>query len=321
MKTPQVIPGQISQLLIKNPKTKSRVKWINVINAQKPEIRYLSQNFHFNLEHLQASVANVFSQRPMISSEHGYLFIILHFPIYRHGQIIAAEIEFFIGHGYLVTVHNGNIPALNNFFTKVKTDSPNFSVEALDSSIILLYELLNSLINNCYMLIDQNSLRISQAEELIFDQKQQKEAVTMILDLRRNIINLRKILQNHENILKKITEVKSSLIPQKEIKKHYESLVEHSEKIWKMLDNQKEMIEVLNSTNESLLNGQMTNVMKTLTIISVIVFPLTLFATIFTMRVDNMPIIGHPYAFWIIISGMIACGLGMLLYFERRKWL
>jgi magnesium transporter len=97
--------------------------------------------------------------------------------------------------------------------------------------------------------------------------------------------------------------------------------VDHSKRIWETLDNQKEMVEVLNNTNESLLNGQMTDIMKTLTIFSVIVFPLTLLAAIFGMKTKEMPLIDQPGSFWIIIGIMIICSLAMLAFFKRKKWL
>lgn len=316
----QKISNNIYEIDIRRPKSKTDLKWVNIINAGKAEIQYLKKNYEFNLKHLDSSLATVFSQRPMISQEPGYVFIVLHFPIYVHDKIIAGEIEFFIGHGYLITVHNGNIPALNDFFKLCQTNSDSLSAYNWESSIILLYELLNKLINDCYGLIDETSDGIAKVEDLIFT-RNQNEAVSLILNLRRNIINLRKILQNHESILKALTEVKSTLVPQAEIRKHYDKLVEHSKRIWNMLDNQKEMIEVLNSTNQALLDNQMTNVMKTLTIFSVIVFPLTLLAAIFGMNTKYMPFVNHPYGFWIIICIMLACSVGMLLFFEKKKWL
>ena len=314
------ISDHISQLVISNPKRKGNLKWINITEAGRKEIEYLRKNYNFNLNHLKASISTVFSQRPMVSEEKGYFFMILHFPVYQQGRIMPAEIEFFISHGYLITVHNKNIPALNIFFEKCKNDVTSLSAYSWESSIILLYDLLEKLINDCYLLIDRNSVGISQTEDLIFSQKQ-KEAVTMVLNLRRNIISLRKILQNHQDILARLTLVKSSLVPQVQIRKYYDKLVEHSKRIWLMLDNQKEMVEALNNTNESLSNAHMTSIMKTLTIFSVIVYPLTLLAGIFGMNAKNMPFVDHPYGFWMILCLMLVCSLGMLLFFERKRWL
>ncbi|MDD4333124.1 MAG: CorA family divalent cation transporter [Patescibacteria group bacterium] len=99
------------------------------------------------------------------------------------------------------------------------------------------------------------------------------------------------------------------------------SLIDHSKRIWEIIDNQREMIDALHDTNQSFLNYQISSVMKTLTVFSVIIFPLTLLAAIFGMNAVNMPLIGHPYGFWIIIGIMLFAALGMLWVFEKKKWL
>lgn len=314
------ISAKIEKLVINRAETENALEWVNVVNAKRKEVDYLRKKYKFNLDHLKASVANVFSQRPIVVEEKEYLFLILHFPTFIGGRVMAGEIEFFMGHGYLVALHNNNLPALTDFFEKAKKDENILLSFQTESSATLLYEILDRLLRSCYDLIDQNSLEIEDVEDLIFEQ-QQKDAVAKILSLRRNIINIRKIMQNHKNILQKLTLIKSSLVPPDLLKKQYGNLVEHSKRIWEMLDNQKEMVDVLNDTNESLLNNRLSNIMKTLTLFSVIVFPLTLLAAIFGMNVKYMPFINSTYGFWIILFIMGLGSWGMLGYFKKKNWL
>ncbi|MFH1427115.1 MAG: magnesium transporter CorA family protein [Patescibacteria group bacterium] len=316
------ISNNIQEAIIDNPKTpKENLRWLNINNPGKTEIEYIRKKYKFNLKHLQASSAKITAQRPNIEHGENYLFMILHFPVFKDGYIISAEIDFFIGRGFLITLHNNNIKALNDFFNICKKDGGSLLSFQLESSAILLYELLEKLIVSCYKLLDDNSIAIDQVEEIIFLQKQ-KESATEILNLKRNIINMRKILQNHKNILKKLMEMESSLVPREKIKNYYYKLVEHSKRIWEILENQKEMIEALHATNDSLLNYRISDIMKTLTIFSVIVFPLTLAAAIFGMNtMKGMPFVETENGFWVIIVIMLTGCLGMLLFFEKKKWL
>ncbi len=315
------ISNKIEEIKIDNPRTKSTsLKWISIINAEKKEIDYLRRKFGFNINHLKASISTVFAQRPMVESEKEYVFVILHFPTFKGDKIIPGEIEFFLGHGYLITLHNGNLKPLNDFFEYCKKNPEQLLSYNNESSSILLYELLNRLIKNCYNILDQSSVSINEAEEIIFE-GDQRNAVGKILELRRNIINIRKILQNHTNVLKHLQKMKSSIVPHESIQKHYEYLEEHSIRIWEILDLQKEMIDILNDTNESLLNDKMNIIMKTLTIFSVLVLPLNLLAGIFGMNAKFMPFVDGPYGFWIIL-GIMMIGLLMLLtIFTKKRWL
>jgi len=336
----KIISKNIQQVIIDNPvTTDEKLVWLNINNAGKKEIEYLRKKYNFELSHLQASLGKATAQRPDIAqgSNNKYLFMILHFPVFQKNpevekkkrkknnneryDIIPGEIEFFVGHGFLITLHNNNIKTLNDFFNLCKKDGDSLLSYQFESSAILLYELLEKLIIDCYALLDQNSIKISEVENVIFAQRQ-KRAVSQILSLRHNIINFRKIMQNHKNILKKLTRMESSLVPAEKIKVYYNKLIEHSKRIWEILENQKESIEVLNSTNESMLNYRISDIMKTLTIFSVIVFPLTLLAAIFGMNtLGGMPFAEHENGFWLIIVIMLVGCLGMLIFFERKKWL
>jgi magnesium transporter len=87
-----------------------------------------------------------------------------------------------------------------------------------------------------------------------------------------------------------------------------------------MLENYKEVIEALESTNESVISHRVNDILRVLTSISVIVLPLTLLASIFGMNVE-VPGQGSISAFWITIAAMVLLLGGMLGYFRHRGWL
>lgn len=334
------ISSNIQKIIIDNPRTANeKLVWVDICDAGKKELEYLRKNYNFDLAHLQASTAKSVAQRPMMAQNENYLFMILHFPVFQLAPagniklkvktqdqyakycVTAGEIDFFIGNGFLITLHNNNIRTLSEFFNFCKKDSDSLLAYKFESSAILLYELLEKLMLSCFPLLDQNSVEIAKTEEIIFEQEQ-KKAVSYILSLRHNIINFRKIMQSHKNIIKQLMSIKSGLVPEQKIKPYYNELLNHSKRVWEILENQKEMIEVLNGTNESLLNYRLSDIMKTLTIFSVIVFPLTLFAAIFGMNIEGgMPFVDNSNGFWIIIAIMLMGCLGMLVFFEKKKWL
>jgi magnesium transporter len=316
------ISKNIQKLVIDNPVTPTnKLTWIDVKDPGKKEIEYLRKQYNFSLAHLQASSAKAVAQRQTIVKSDFYTFMILHFPAYKNDTIVASEIEFFIGVDYLITLHSSNFNALNQFFNYSKKDSNSLKSFQFESSTILLYEIIEKILLDCFTLLDKNSIAISQLEETIFAQKS-KKAVSEILLLRRNIINTRRIMQNHKNIIKKLVTVQTGFAPEKTLKTNYNEILDHSKRFWEYLENQKEMIEVLNSTNESLLNYHLSDIMKTLTIFSVIVFPLTLLAAIFGMNtVNSMPFMDSEHGFWIVISIMLLGCVGMIIFFAKKKWL
>jgi len=315
------ISKNIQQILIDNPRTPNKkITWINICNPRKPEIEYLRKKFGFQLAHLQASSSLSVAQRPSIEKTENYSFIILHFPFLNEKNVVSQEIDFFVGQDYIVTLHNEN-RALNDFFNLYKKDSDSFLAFKNELPMILLYEILKNLTAKNFQILDNNAFQINELEEQIFTEESRK-AVSSILHLRRNVINTRRIMQNHRNIINKLVQIESEVIQDNDIRKLFNNLHENLTMIWNNLESQKEMIEVLNNTNESLLNDKISDIMKTLTIFSVIVFPLTLLAAIFGMNtVVSMPFVDHPQGFWIVVGMMFVGSLGMMVFFERKGWL
>ncbi len=313
---------KIQKIIINNPKRpKKNLAWVNINGAGKKETSYLDKKYNFKSSHLSASRGNVYAQRTTFERMPEYLFIILQFPKLKNGNIEIKEVEIFFAHNYLITLHN-NIKEINTFFTNTKREPRNTLAYKTESPRILLYELIKKLMLNSFDVLDNITKEISTAERIIFEQEQ-KKAVSKILLIRRNIINIRKIMQNHTSIIRKIQNLeRDRLIPNADIKEYYDNLIDYSQNLWEISTNRKEIVEILNNTNESLMNYKLNNIMKTLTIFSVIVFPLTLLAAIFGMNITGgMPLLSSPYGFFIIILIMIIGCFVMLMYFKKKKWL
>jgi len=322
------ISKNIQQVAIANPQKNHYIDWVNINNTGKAEIEYLRKKYNFKLQHLVASSAKASSQRPIIARESDYIFMILHFPVManynedkNNERIMASEIEFFIGHGFLVTLPGTPIKPLNDFFNFCKKDSNSLLSYKFESSAVLLYEILKKLLQYSYIILDNNSIAISQAEQIVLSEDQKKSAA-LILKLRHNLINMRKIMQNHKNILKRMMEMESSLIPRNQLKNYYGELIDQTKNIWETLENQREMVEVLHDSYESTANNKLSSVMKTLTIFYVIFSSMSLIAAIFSIKNDSgMPFINYQNGFWIIIIIMAIVGLSMLYLFKKKKWL
>ncbi|MCK9438662.1 MAG: CorA family divalent cation transporter [Patescibacteria group bacterium] len=314
------ISRKISKVTIDNPSLPKKIEWYNIINPEKKEINFLRKKFAFDDNHLELSLVNITTQRPMIYAGKNYLFITLHFPVMSNGKVSPGEIEFFIGHGFLITLHDDKIKALRDFFKYCQDDQVFSESYKLESSAILLYEILDKLIQDSYFLLDQNNIEISKIEESIFEEKLQ-ETTSQLLTLKRNIINIRRIIQNHKNVMKKLTEMKSSLVPQEQIKNYYDILAEHSQRIWEFSEIQKEIIESLHDTSESVGSYRINNIMKTLTIVSVIIMPLNLFINLFGMNFNPSPPEENMKLFLNILMWSSLSGLLMLIFFKKKRWL
>lgn len=297
--------------------------WINIIGAQRKELEYLRKKFKFNDLDLKDALASHYAQRPKFIERPGYSFLILQFPFFnaKTRTIEPEEIDFFIGKNYVITTHKNNLPPLVELANLCVSDD-FYRNQYLDgNNAAFIYEVISRLLEHCYPILDHLSLDIKNIERNIFA-GHERRMVNEILCVKRNVLNFRKIMSEHKNTLRKIIHQSGRYLPIGKLKIYYEDLIEHTKNIWEILGGQKEMIEALEDTNTSLVSFKLNEIMRTLTIFSVIVFPLTLFAAIFGMNtVNGMPFINTPDGFWRIITIMGITSLCMFLFFKRKKWL
>ncbi len=304
---------------IKELKTK-QFTWIDISQATQSHLKYLKNNFGFESNDLNDCLPTM--QRQKIHKRSNYIFIVLQFPIFNREtkSIEASELDFFIGKNFLITIHENELEPLVNYYYICQTDPIMQSQLTNENVATILHKLLNKLYNYCYPILNHLNLDINQIEKDILGKSAEK-TVRDILTVKRNIVNFQKSMQSHRNILQKLLEY-ISLWKIAKVQNDYNNLISHTKDIWDYLTNYKDTINALHETQESLTGLKMNEIVRTLTIFSVIIFPLTLLAAIFGMDTHGgMPFLGRTNDFWYVILIMLGIMLFMLGYFKRRKWL
>ena len=189
-----------------------------------------------------------------------------------------------------------------------------------ENVVSVLHKLLYKLYVYCYPILNHINLDINQIEQNVLKQAEER-TVRNILLIKRNIVNYQKTMQSHRGILQKLLELSAKWRKHK-LENGYNNLISHTKDIWDYLTNYKDTINALHETQESMTSLKINEIMKTLTIFSVVVFPLTLLAAIFGMNtVESMPFMQDKYGFWYIIGIMAAGMMIMFGFFKKKGWL
>jgi len=107
---------------------------------------------------------------------------------------------------------------------------------------------------------------------------------------------------------------------QEELEIYFDDISDAAERIWDTLENYKEVIEGLESTNEAVLSHQLNDSFRILTAASVVLLPLTLIASVFGMNVQ-FPGEGESITFYLILALMAVLLVALVILFRRRGWL
>jgi magnesium transporter len=294
------------------------LRWINIERPRAVDRAWLEEHFDFH----PLDYEDVFSrnQRPKVDEYEGYLFVVLHFPVYdkRVNRLNAAEVDIFVGPDFLITLPNEPLAPLQYVFDRCRTNEDVREDMFSKGAGYLLYKVVDACVDASFPMLRKMSLKLERLEEAIFEEEANREVVRDLSNAKQEIINFRKIVRPQRTALKDLERTKRYVTGELDI--YFDDINDASERVWDMLENFKEVIEGLENTNESVLSHRLNDSIRVLTAFSVIMLPLTLIASILGMNV-GVPGEGSIHAFWITIGVMLSVLTGMILWFRKRGWL
>jgi magnesium transporter len=294
--------------------------WIHLETVEPETVNELRARFGWH----PLDVEDVLSkrQRPKIDdyADEGYLFGVLHFPAYDKNiqRLNAAELDFFLGSDYLVTIPNVQLLPVTRLFSRCQEDERLRAQLFSKGSGRLLYEVLDDLFDYCFPILDKIAYKLDSIEDDL-DKRRSEEIVSDISKAKQEIISFRKIIKPQRPALRLLERRIERFLPEN-LELYFDDLVDASERIWDLLDNYKEVVEALEDTNESLISHRQNDVLRILTVFSVIMLPLTLISGIFGMNVLFPGEHTHT-AFWVIVGLMITTIISMVAFFKYKRWL
>jgi magnesium transporter len=300
------------------------LRWVKIERPGPLEQVWLEENFDFHALDFEDVLSR--NQRPKIDVYDDYLFIVLHFPIFdpAAGRLGPGELDLFVGAGFLVTIPNQPLQPVEYLFERCRQKEELRDQLFSRGSGYLLYRLVDDGFDYCFPMLRKIGNKLDRLEEGIFEGRSE-EVVRDLSNVKQEIINFRKVIRPQRPVLRDLERVKERyLSPDMDLEIYFDDIVDAHERIWDMLENYKEVVEALEQTTESVIAHRFNDILRVLTVLSIIFLPATLIASIWGMNV-GLPGGGEPASsshtvFWIILAVMVVGLASMIAFFRRRGW-
>lgn len=285
------------------------------------ETAYLAGHYPFHKLELDDCLSRI--QRPKIDhdKDDDYLFMVFHFPVFHKEARVttASQVSVFLGRDYLVTLHEGDLKPLPTFYRDCAANEDTRDEFMSHSSSYLLYQILDRLVTYCFPILNKIGSNIDAVEEEAF-RENSADAVRDISMLRRDVLSYRKMIKPQTEVFEWLETSELSIIKE-DADVYFGDLADHNRKIMDTLDLYQEMLEGLNDTFNTLSSFRINQVMRLLTVISVILLPLTLVSGILGMNVDLGSVGTNAYSVVAILGIMVLIAIGMLIFFRAKRWI
>jgi len=157
-------------------------------------------------------------------------------------------------------------------------------------------------------------------EQEVFSLEYTKDRLKDILLLKKDLINFRRIIMPQRAVIAQLEHKNQKFLPEK-LEVYFDDIVDKIEKIWNNIENLQELTTSVQESNESIISHNTNNIIKTLTILSVIMLPLTFITGFYGMNIHGLWYAESTNSVWLV-AGLIAfVAFAMILYFKMRKWM
>jgi magnesium transporter len=293
------------------------LKWYHILTPTEENLSYLKDNFHFHPLDIEDCRSK--TQRPKIDIYDDYYFVILHFPYFDKVNkfLKTKEVKIFWGKNYIITVGNSHW-VVRDLFNRAKENEKLTDELLADSSDRLLYRILERILSETFMLLSKVGEEVETINRDLFSKRAEK-TIERISITRKNIILLDTIFKPQLRLFHKFESGEIKGFAQ-DMEEYWGNILDYYQKIWDLIEDDKELIEGLSKTFDSLQTNKINEIMKVLTFISTIILPLTFITGLYGMNI-NLPFQNHPFAFWIVGGSMLLIFGILIFYFKRKRWM
>jgi magnesium transporter len=182
----------------------------------------------------------------------------------------------------------------------------------------LFYSLCDLVVDNYFVTLEKFSEKLEELEIKIIENPH-KDDQTILYELRRELMQIRKAVLPLRDIFGSLTRDTSELIHASTII-YLRDVYDHILQILESIETYREMIENIQNIYLTSLSNKMNSVMKTLTVFTAIFMPLTFIAGIYGMNFDNMPELKQPNGYFYTLGGMVLISIAFWIYFKWKKY-
>jgi magnesium transporter len=290
--------------------------WVDLAAPSIPESLVLSDTFKFHPLSVEDAMAPV--EYPKAEPYNGYLYVILHgidFRAAEHG-FATHDVDFFLGPNYLVTVHDGTSRSI----VELRDHCPRNTKILGEGPVALFHRIVDSMVEHYRPEVEKLEDRLNELEKEVFENPR-PALVRDILDEKRDVSSLRRVIIPQRDVVGRLARRDFAEISV-EMSFRFRDVYDH---IVRIADDGmifQDRITGILDAHLSNVSNRLNEVMKVLTVVSVIFMPGTLLAGLWGMNVPLPHLPGGDGAqFWWVLAMSVAVIVGMLVWFRRSRWI
>lgn len=288
--------------------------WVDLTDPTPPELLSVQQSFHLDAKALQ-EYSNK-SKKPQVRVLDSHVFTIFLDMKYDDAQTLVTEaVYLFLGRGWFVTIHSSKVDLMGVVRRILEEKNRPLLASSVDA---LYYSTLSSIVDRYEQLLTAIELNVADMERMSVHRRPSKQMLARLDDLSRQMIVLRRHFWHIRDVINFLIHVQEERPDIKYLK------IVHDD-IHQLIELVESYQDTINSTRELYIASvslQMNDTIKTLTVFSAVLLPLTFISSVFGMNgLDLNNIWNMPSGFVMVLAIMAAVAAALLMFLKGKQWI
>jgi len=309
--------GDLEAEYIKNARRhRGGIFWLNCVGLHEAD-KIETIGRHFKLHPLVIEDILHTGQRPKLEIGKDYLYVVIKMLSFNlaERQVETEQLSLVFGKNYVITFQERPGDVFDPIRDRIQAGKGMVRDKGAD---YLAYLLLDIIVDNYFFIIENISDIIDELEGRLLSDASQ-DILKEIYRLKNEILLLRKAVWPLLDMMIKLQHTGSRLIkPENQV--YLKDLHDHTVQVFDTIDTHRDMAASMLDLYLSNVSRKTNDVMKFLAVISTIFIPLTFIAGVYGMNFRFMPELESRNGYYIVLGAMGAIGIGLFLWFKRKKW-
>jgi magnesium transporter len=286
-------------------------EWHDIVDPNDTELDRLAARYHLHPLHIEDCRHR--DQSAKIEEQNGYIFAVLKPVVAKEGcDLEIDDLDLFLGPGFVITVREGAHATVGPILDKIRA---NCMTDRADQ---LFYRIIDAVVDSYPPVIDTFSETIDGLEDAVLENPA-PETLQRIFDLKRGLVQLRRVLGNTRDVAGHLQRTESTLIA-RDMWPFLRDVYDHVARNLDLVETQRDVLNGSLDIYLSSVANRTNQVMKVLTVLGTIALPALVISGIYGMNIKGLPWVENPHG--IVIVGLLMAGstAGLLALLRMFRW-
>ena len=256
--------------------------------------------------------------QPKLENYDSYLYLILHgVSGTQAGEVELVEVDVVLGPHYVIT-HDPE-----GLVSEVRAEVDRSPRLLQKGPAWVMHAILDAAVDRYLPMIDDLDAQIEQLGDEVLRKagtRQGPPLLRKLLQFKRTLLTLRRMSVHQREILLRLARGEFEEIPP-EAAPFYRDVYDHFLRVNDLVESYRDLITSSLEVYLSVQSNRMNEIMKTLTVISTVMLPITFIAGLYGMNFKFMPELDQAWAYPAVLCVMVGVVSGTLLWFWRKGWI